>query len=225
MSDAIYSAEKGNLRLEIHLDDGTAESPREWDNLGTMVCWHRRYNLGDEQPSSPPQEWMKELARTFTNYEELDCMSKRFQALESISFEDAQKIVDKHCVILDLYLYDHSGITMNTTGFSCPWDSGQVGWIYVTRVKVLEEWSRRRLTKKLRRKIEDLLRGEVSIYDQYIRGEVYGFKALRKTDLEDDFEDAEEEDSCWGFYGTEWEKNGLTENLSEEFKPLVKELS
>ena len=27
-------------------------------------------------------------------------------------------------VILPLYLYDHSGITMNTTGFSCPWDSG-----------------------------------------------------------------------------------------------------
>ena len=29
-------------------------------------------------------------------------------------------------VILPLYLYDHSGITMNTCGFSCPWDSGQV---------------------------------------------------------------------------------------------------
>ena len=35
-------------------------------------------------------------------------------------------------VILPLYLYDHSGITMNTCGFSCPWDSGQVGWIYAS---------------------------------------------------------------------------------------------
>ena len=28
--------------------DEYGESPREWDNLGTMVCFHRRYNLGDK---------------------------------------------------------------------------------------------------------------------------------------------------------------------------------
>jgi hypothetical protein len=32
--------------IEIKQDEN-AESPREWDNLGTMVCFHRRY-LGDE---------------------------------------------------------------------------------------------------------------------------------------------------------------------------------
>lgn len=26
-----------------------SEGPRTWDNLGTMVCWHRSYTLGDEQ--------------------------------------------------------------------------------------------------------------------------------------------------------------------------------
>ena len=39
-------------------------------------------------------------------------------------------------VILPLYLYDHSGITMNTCGFSCPWDSGQVGWIYADKAMI-----------------------------------------------------------------------------------------
>ena len=29
--------------------DSAPQSPREWDNLGTMVCWHRKYCLGDEQ--------------------------------------------------------------------------------------------------------------------------------------------------------------------------------
>ena len=29
--------------------DTEAESPREWDNEGTMACWHSRYNLGDKQ--------------------------------------------------------------------------------------------------------------------------------------------------------------------------------
>lgn len=29
--------------------DTEAESPREWDNEGTMACWHSRYMLGDKQ--------------------------------------------------------------------------------------------------------------------------------------------------------------------------------
>ena len=37
------------------------------------------------------------------------------------------------------FIYDHSGITMNTTGFSCPWDSGQVGWIYCSKKRFLSE--------------------------------------------------------------------------------------
>lgn len=37
----------GNI-LEIHQDD-SPESPREWDNLGTMICDHPHYTLGDEQ--------------------------------------------------------------------------------------------------------------------------------------------------------------------------------
>ena len=34
---------------------------------------------------------------------------------------------------LPLYLYDHSGLTLATTPFSCPWDSGQVGWVLIER--------------------------------------------------------------------------------------------
>ena len=33
--------------IEIKTDEN-AESPREWDNIGEMVCFHRRYDLGDE---------------------------------------------------------------------------------------------------------------------------------------------------------------------------------
>jgi hypothetical protein len=36
--------------------DRDAESPREYDNVGTMACWHRRYKLGDVQPEERPDE-------------------------------------------------------------------------------------------------------------------------------------------------------------------------
>lgn len=29
--------------------DDCPQNPREWDNLGTMVCSHKLYYLGDEQ--------------------------------------------------------------------------------------------------------------------------------------------------------------------------------
>ncbi len=41
--------------------DTTPESPREFDNLGTMACWHRRMTLGDIQPTIDRIEHMAEL--------------------------------------------------------------------------------------------------------------------------------------------------------------------
>jgi hypothetical protein len=36
--------------------DGDAPNPRkEFDSLGTMVCFHRRYNLGDRHEFRDPE--------------------------------------------------------------------------------------------------------------------------------------------------------------------------
>jgi hypothetical protein len=128
--------------------------PREdFDHLGTMVCFHRRYSLGD-----------------------ID---------HGLSLEEAKELEARDDVIsLPLYLYDHSGLTMNTTGFSCPWDSGKVGFIYVTKERAEKEGVP---------DPEALLRAEVKEYDQYLRGEVYGYRVLDEA--------GKELDSCWGFYG------------------------
>lgn len=42
--------------------DDSPESPREWDNVGTMVCWHRHYKLGDEQPKEDATDYLLKLA-------------------------------------------------------------------------------------------------------------------------------------------------------------------
>ncbi len=103
-------------------------------------------------------------------------------------FERAQK----RAVILPLFLYDHSGITMNTTGFHCPWDSGQVGYIYVTLENIRREHSVKRVPQLLRERIAKHLIQEVKVYDHYLTGNCYGF-VVEKDD--------EEIDSCWGFLG------------------------
>ena len=52
------------MKLRIERDE-YPESPRDLDNAGTMVCWHRRYNLGDEQPSEDPDAWLNNLADSY----------------------------------------------------------------------------------------------------------------------------------------------------------------
>lgn len=42
--------------------------------------------------------------------------------------------------MMPLYLMDHSGLAMQTESFHDPWDSGQVGWIYVSKEDALKEF-------------------------------------------------------------------------------------
>lgn len=173
-------------RLKIMHDD-SPESPREWDNLGTMYCEHRRYTLGDEKA-------------------------------DDIRVEDEDtgevSMPDKGYTILPLYLYDHGGITMSTGRFSCPWDSGCVGYIYVSDKDAKENYGWKIITKKRREIIAKHLKAEVETYDQYLRGDVYGFWFESFAVYDDGREESlDDSDSCWGFYGSDPAENGIAEHL------------
>lgn len=201
-------------RLKIEHDD-SPESPREWDNLGTMVCWHNRYNLGDEQPKEDARHYLLEMAEKFApgiwekfeKWEEAYAFPTSAQAWKDFDYDrnvywnkTVQPILDKHLIMLDLYLYDHSGITMSTTNFNCPWDSGSVGFIYVPVAKIKAEYGWKVLTKARREKIETHLRNEVHTYDNYLTGEVYGYEIQQLGTCTGEWMLV---DSCWGFYSYE----------------------
>lgn len=118
-------------------------------------------------------------------------------------------------VILPVHMYDHSGVTINTTGFSCPWDSGQVGVIYATPEAI--KASGLKVTRGL---IEEYLRQEIATYDQYLRGDVWGYQIESRASSEDEWEI---EDSCWDFYGSDPLKNGMIYHLSESAAKAVRE--
>lgn len=183
--EPIHEETYRGLTIKIYYDTDT-ESPREWDNLGTMVCAHSRYTLGDKQIDSAETFLMERLEEHFGDSEK----AEKFR--ENHSSDECLTEIEKSHVMLPLFLYDHGGITMNTKGFSCPWDSGQVGYIYVIREKILEEYNKKILTKKLRRRIEGYLASEVETYDDYLQGNVYGYV------IED--KDGNHLDSYWGFF-------------------------
>ena len=163
---------KGNYITRTYYDDDR-ESPRTWDNLGTMIIFHNEIS-GDKHDYK------------FHDYDSWDEQEKDIIKRENVG------------VILPLYLHNHSSMTMNTTGFGCPWDSGQVGFIFISKKKMLEEYGGKIVTQKLKEKVEGYLKGEVETYDQYLRGDIYGYRVFKVENGEE-----EELDSCWGFYGEE----------------------
>ena len=103
----------------------------------------------------------------------------------------------KEYIALPVYLYDHSGVTISTSRFSCPWNSGFFGIIAVPLDKVRREYGWKNITAERRKRIEGYLQGEIETLDDYYTGEVFGYRITPEDD------DTEELDSCWGFYGTD----------------------
>ena len=198
------------LTIEIHTDDDP-ESPREWGGLGNMVCFHKRYNLGDKQEGilGEIQKRSHDPAGSLRSHLN-DCAEEEGWDLKGMPERDGWDLIEFFLrvargaeVILPLYLFDYSGITMNTTGFSCPWDSGRVGVIYTTKEAILKYFVVEAISDELRCKAAECLKSEVKVYDQYLTGDVYGYviKDGEGEDLDVDLNKVST--SCWGFYGLE----------------------
>lgn len=187
MSDVIAQEDYKGYRIEIVIDHD-AENPRkDFDNPSTMYCLHGKYNLGDEHNYSNPNELLNAM---------LQSADPDTPETDEMRPEDLPHTFP--IVYLPLYLYDHSGITMSTRPFSCPWDSGQVGYIFITHEDAQKHYGIDPESEDFKKEVEDRLRFEVSIYDCYLRGEVCGFRIFEDDEAED------EVDSCYGFYGEDY---------------------
>lgn len=171
-----------NKTFNIYLDED-AESPRNWDNIGKLICFHKRYDIGDEN----------------------DLKSEQFG-----SWDELKHHLIKECnavVILPVYLYDHSGLRIKVGSFSgllpqghAEFDSGQVGFIYIDKETLKDN----KLTEE---KAIEILKGEIEDLDKYLSGDIYKFELLQKKvcktcgHIEEEFTDG-----CGGIFGFDEKK-------------------
>ena len=208
--------------------DEDPESPREWSNLGVMACWHNRYNLGDEQPTCDTQEYLADLIGWDDDKQQAvhdywfnragGSDEERYTEARNKLEERIQKEFDKRFISLPVYLYDHGSLTISTGSFSCPWDSGQLGLIYVSKEKVRQDYGIKHVTQAWVERIEGYLKGEVKTYDQYLTGDVWGFQVFEVPEGMDPEELGEEEleevESCYGFFGEDAAEEEAKANLA-----------
>jgi len=105
------------------------------------------------------------------------------------------RLAEYENVILPLYLYDHSGLSMSTASYAgraqhAEWDSGAVGWIYISKADATAELGE--TDNGVFSITTEILEKEVAYYDSYLRGECYGFELYKAGEMTD---------SCWGFIG------------------------
>ena len=157
MSDPTQSLEfnigEKQYRFEV-LVDPDPQSPRENENLGTILYNHRRYVLGDD------------LIK-FASFDE---------------YLDSANLSAEEVVSLPVYLLDHSGITLSTTDFQDQWDSGCVGVIYTTFDKIKKEDGVEEVDPDLRERGGLVLDSDVSEFNTYLNKEIYGFRLCEKSD-------------------------------------------
>jgi len=142
---------KKGYTVKYLIQEEYSYSPREDDNLSNMVCFHRRYNLGDKH----------------------DYKQGNYNSWEKVLNTIKENNNNDIAVILPLYLYDHSGLSIRTYrhGYHDSWDCGQVGYIFITNKKIIEEFGE--VTEQNIEKAKKVLLTELKLYDMYLKGEIY----------------------------------------------------
>lgn len=181
--------------ITIEQNDGfDDDSPRQWDNLGTMVCFAKRYRLGDKNSLE---------ISDFNSWKEME----------------QRLIKEEHAVLIfPLYMYDHSIQRIKIGSFNgllpqghAEFDSGMIGFIYVTREKLLKEYGGKRITKAMKEKAEKVLRSEVEVYDQYISGDVWMYSISRNNKVIDSLT------NMYGYkYAIEQAENAVDSTIKSE---------
>jgi|VirMetMinimDraft_7_1064189.scaffolds.fasta_scaffold33119_5 hypothetical protein len=79
-------------------------------------------------------------------------------------------------ICLPVWMYDHGARVYQaaeSNPFSCPWDSGLFGFIYISRADARKRYAISRITKGYLAKIKADLAQEVATYSQWANGEFY----------------------------------------------------
>lgn len=168
----VFSEERAGRSIEVYLDTCINNPRDEYEHPSRMLCWHPRLILGGREDEH---------------------VSRRFNPADYGGWEELEQAVAEEfepVAMLPVYLFEHSGVALQTTPFSDPWDSGRVGLIVASRADVLRVWG----GEASKEEVERALRAEVQEYSQYLNGDVYGYVVK-------DAATGEEIDSCCGIYG------------------------
>jgi hypothetical protein len=216
-NNVVAAAEyEDGARIIFRWDEGS-DSPREWDNIGTLCMWHSRYNLpqeggygdapqredfigwcvdNDVRPTCSGQEAVEQLGvewfMMWGSYYLDHCEGWTTNKWQDRLVERAMNYIHKNYVWSLVGMYDHSGLSFShVSSYNYGgWDSGVVGCHYVSVEKLAKEFPGMTKAQRLVA-ANNNLKAELDTYDMWQCGNVVWFELLDK--------DGDLIDSCCGF--------------------------
>lgn len=184
---------KDGYKIRICYDEDSEDPRTFFTNFGTFVLSHRKYSVANETDFK------------FQDYNGWEALQKA--------------VVKEHgpCVILPVFMYDHSGVALSTVREGCfadQWDSGVLGFIFVSHKRIRDEFALKHVSKKALAKSREILVSEVELYGYYLNGEVYCYDILDEAGNETGT-------SGMGFFGYDHDKNGLKEAALESIDEVI----
>lgn len=177
--ETIDTKEYKGYTIEIYADSDSAQmlydeyidnSDGHLDYFTTVGAWGD-YNLFDHE-----QKYMGERLEYATYFnDQYNVLEPTEYELTDNEIDRVIKWVEKNIIMLPIYVYEHSGIALSTGGFSCPWDSGQAGFIYTDKKRAREWLGVKSITKQVEKKIIEMLSRQVAYMNDLAQGNVYGF--------------------------------------------------
>ena len=144
--------------IELHMDDcGDHECPLEYDNDGVRFVTFERNS-------------------TLSDYHDFSSPEDAADWANDNGFE-----------MFNLFKYEHGRVAYAITGFGCPWDSGQAGYILVRTADYCHENSP--TTAKIAQGMADMV-------TTWCNGDYCGFVVQDSQ--------SNNVDSCWGFDSAEY---------------------
>jgi hypothetical protein len=129
------------LTLTIEYDDYTNYNPREENNnLGKMLCWHRKYDIGDDNPYDSPVE-----------------------------FWENKELQEEIFALRKVYMLHHGGVIVSDAPFACDpngRDSGIVGIVYAAKDEVVQRYGE--LNDEIKELVIQDLSQEIADYNDYL---------------------------------------------------------
>lgn len=205
------------------VDEKAAKSVVEWlDNeIGLPSSFNRRYDLETTSdgkyvlvklPDSGPMNQREDstCGTIYSAHRGYDPDGHRVDELEGLyglKLRDRQEDIDilesrDDIIAYPVYAYIHSGIALSLSRsgqFSDPWDSGLFGFYIVDKAKLRHEWGNKRITKDVRKRIDECVESEIQRLDDYYNGNVYGVCVLERDG--DSWRYLDNDEVCWGLFG------------------------
>ena len=203
-----YNTDKYIIEVELDEYAGEEFNPRQWDNMGTFIAFHRNFKSPDKYEHSYFED-------------ELESRDIEYTGNQNIDVKEYLTKMSKDHLIYSVYIHDHTSVSFSLSNANYPfndvWDSCLFGFIFTSKEKIREEYSISRITKEIEAKVYEQFKSEVKTYEYYANGEIFSYVLYDKETLE-------ELDACCGYYGYDLKENGILSSIGIDDESELEEM-